>query len=257
MTTKQIAVPAAHSSGQFSDKPEQQRSDAKRIVKRMTRRSWWWCTGTEAGSRSVLAPAFRGIDDPAGLKYRKGRPGDVWILHRKDIFDGPVEEEWYKVIAGVAGRFADRGIFRVTGHVPEIHSDLTILVSHWLTEGRPEGKHEPFAAGNQELADKLTQVGVEYGRGSAKCFYGGDQNIPEVMGLLLDAPFLSMAQTLDKVQNTGHGAIDCMAVYKGDLKVQALDFNVLDDSEFPLHTDHYLCEGLWGVQLPHKHRHSR
>jgi hypothetical protein len=256
-TQSQVEVPAAHSSGQFSDKPTQQTSDAWRLTRRMVHRKWWWLTGTEAGSRSVLDIAFRKYDGPAGLHFRKAPTGDVWTMYRRNIFDGPVEQQFYKVIDGIAGKFADRGIFRVTGHAPEIDCDLTILVSHWLTEGRPVGKHQPFRASNEKLADKLTQVGVEFGRGSAKCFYDGDQNIPEQQGLLLDAPFLSAAKELDKVQNTGHGPIDCMAVYAEDVRVEPLDFNVLDDTEFPLKTDHWLCEGLWGVKLPHKHRANR
>jgi hypothetical protein len=251
-----VRLDVAHSSGQFSDTQPQQTADAKRLAARAEKRGWRWLTGTEAGPQSVLGKALATVDQDHGLRFRKGRAGDVWVCHRRDLFEGPVEEEWYKVVDGVAGRFADRGVLRVTGHSPLVQSDLTVLVSHYLTEGRPGGDaaHRRFLRDNTRIAAKVGEVGREFGRGTDLCFYGGDQNIPDrEFDTFLGAPFTSLADELGDWQDTGHGSIDVIASYNGDGRVRGASFDVLDDSEFALASDHFLCEGSFEVRAP-RHR---
>lgn len=248
--TNQVVFSAAHSSGQFSDTETQQRSDAHRLCRRMKERKWEWLTGTEGGSLSVLPPAFRGIDQEFGLRFRKGKTGDVWLMHRLDLFSGEVEQEWYKVLDGVAGQFADRGVFRVTGHCPMLDSDLTILVSHFLTDGDPSSSVHPHLEGNRKIAHKIGELGKLYGAHRDLVFYGGDQNIQDRRtDTFLGAPFTSLADELKRWQNTGHGAIDVMASYNADHRVQGVTWMVFDDSEFRLSSDHWLCEGSWAVRV--------
>jgi len=243
----------AHSSGQFSDSPEQQRVDAHRICRRVHNTQALWCTGTEAGSRSVLKPTFLDIDQDHGLQFVKGKTGDVWTLYRLDLFDGQVEHEWYKVVDGHGGKggFADRGILRVTGDSPLFGANGTILCAHLVTHGHPDAVDttEKRRLGfNKEIMAKAAELGKEFGKGRNLVFYGGDQNIPEQKGLLLGAPFTSLATELDKIQNTGHGPIDCISSYNHDGRVFGVDFDVLDDHEFRLSTDHWYCEGVFGLK---------
>jgi len=245
----------AHSSGQFSDLPEQQRVDAHRILRRVHNTQALWCTGTEAGSNSVLKPTFLEIDQDHGLRFVKGKTGDVWTLYRLDLFDGKADVEWYKVVDGHGGKgaFADRGILRVTGYSPLFKADGTILCAHLVTHGQPDAvtQSEKRRLGyNEQIMAKAAELGKEFGAGRNLVFYGGDQNVPERKGLLLGAPFTSLATELDKVQNTGHGPIDCIASYNKDGRISGVDFDVLDDHEFRLNTDHFYCEGVFALKEP-------
>lgn len=248
-----VRLPVGHSSGQFSDTERQQTSDAGKICAFAEARGWRWFTGTEAGSQSVLGSAIAAIDQDHGLRFRKGRTGDVWVTHRRDLFEGPVEEEWYKVIDGVAGQFADRGVLRVTGHAPEVGSDLTVLVSHYLTAKSAQRTH--LLRGNQRIANKIGDLGREFGRGRALCFYGGDQNLQDrQVDTFLGGPFTSLADETRDWQSTGHGDIDVIASYNGDARVTGKEFTVFDDSEFPFHSDHFVCEGVFEVRPPRARR---
>lgn len=242
-----VLIKAAHSSGQFSDTPDQQRTDARRLARRMDARNWRFLTGTEAGPQSVLTDAWRDIDQDFGVRYHKGRSGDAWLVTQRDLFHGSYEVEWHKVLDGVRGRYADRGFLRVTGHCPLVHSELTILSSHWLTDDTDH--HSKNGPGNRRLADALQRIGREFGQGRNLVFVGLDANRQERErgGVVLDAPFTSLAHELHKIQNTGHGSIDAMCSANADHRVRGNDFDVFDDSEFPLKTDHYLCEGSWHV----------
>jgi hypothetical protein len=58
----------------------------------------------------------------------------------------------------------------------------------------------------------------------------------------------SLADELKAWQNTGHGSIDVIASYDQDGRVKGKYWRVLDDSEFKLNTDHWLCEGGYEVR---------
>lgn len=244
-----VLLKGAHSSAQFSDTPDQQRLDARRLARRMDARNWHFLTGTEAGSKSVIDDAWRDVDQNFGLRFHKGRTGDVWIVTQRDLFHGSYEVEWHKVLDGVAGRYADRGFLRVTGHCPLVNSELTILSSHWLTDDTDH--HMKNGPGNRRLADALERIGRKHAQGKALCFVGLDANRSERErgGVVLNAPFTSLAHELHKIQNTGHGAIDALCSANADHRVRGNDFDVFDDSEFRLASDHWLCEGSWHVAV--------
>ena len=239
----------AHSSGQFSDSPQRQVDDAKRLTAAMLLRRWHWLTGTEGGPRSQLPVAFKDLDDPAGLKFRQGVTGDVWVLHRKDLFTGKVETRFHKVVDGVAGQFGDRGVLRVTGQCPATNSKLTILVAHYVTSGQPNrlGTRSEW---NQKIADKVGALGTKYGQGRALVFYGGDQNTDDrKFDTFRGAPFTSLQDELGRYEPTtpDHGRIDVIASYDHDTRVKGLSVLVLDDSGLYLDTDHFLIEGEFNV----------
>lgn len=245
-----VVLRGGHSSGQFSDTEKQQTADAHRLAKKMRDLELHFLTGTEAGSKSVLAEAWRGIDQKFGLQFRKGRSGDQWLVHRIDLFEGKVTQEWHKILDGVSGKFADRGYVTAGGHSPLVGSDLTIMASHWLTD--PTDHNRPDGPGNARLSAAATVLGREYGKKHDLCFLGLDANRSEREpgGLVLDAPFISLAQDTGKILNTGHGAIDGLCRYENDRRVHGLTWDVLDDSEFRLASDHYFCYGSWEVRIP-------
>lgn len=225
----------AHASGQYSDAEKHQVSDAHTLVAEMRARGWQWLTGTEAGSQSVLAPAFRRIAEEHGLKFRKGSTGDVWMLHPVHLFDEPPEVQWVKTLDGVAGQFADRGVLRVTGDCPLTRSDLTVLTAHYLTHDDPR---------NEEIADTVGQLARAYGKGRALVFYGGDQNInDQKYDTFMGNPMTSLQDELGKHPGSGHGPIDVLATYNHDARVRAVDVTAFDDKEIHLFSDHYIVEG--------------
>lgn len=237
-----------HSSGQFSDRPDQQNQDAARLVSRFESSGRDWLTGTEAGSKSVLDTAFKNTVHHSELRFIKNKTSDVWILVSKDLFTGPIDVEWHKVI-DATHEFGPRGFLRASGACPRVGSEVTILVAHWLTD--PDDFGQANGPRNKKMADELTRLGHQFGKKRNLVFYGGDNNRTEREpgGILSTSPFTSLATELDNIQNTGHGAIDCMASYNADHRVSGKSWNVLDDSEFPLHTDHYYCEGSWRVLI--------
>src|SRR6478752_5022464 len=124
--TKGVVVRCAHSSGQRTDTTAQQTYDVMRLITRMKKRQWRWLTGTEAvNSQSHLAAAWKDRAKVNGLSFHQG--SDVWIVHRQDLFDGPVDTEWVEVVPGQAKKWEPRGVLRVTGHCPMVGADLTIL----------------------------------------------------------------------------------------------------------------------------------
>jgi hypothetical protein len=250
-----LLLKAAHSSGQFSDSDAQQHNDAERLVRRMGQRQWRWLTGTEAGSQSSLDVAFRGIDDESGLKFHKDPAADVWALVRKDLFQkGSVEQQFYKVIDAAAGLFGNRGVFRLSGRCSLVGADLTILVGHYLTaEGAKQSHH---LDGNKRIAAKIGDLAREYGKGRDLVFYGGDQNEQDrKVDTFHGQPMTSLADELKRWKDTGHGSIDVMASYNQDKRVTGKSWMVFDDEEFALHTDHWLCEGSWNVEMHVGHSH--
>jgi hypothetical protein len=243
-----VILRAGFSGGQFSDSEFAQESDAKRLAKRMALKEWKFLIGTEAGERSVLGDAWRAVDQDYGLSYHQADVSDVWIVTRADFFQGPVEKEWYKVLDAGSGH-GERGYLRVTGRCDFVDSDLTILASHWLTKEDDGGTLD--GPGNRKMADALTKISEPFWYGRSLCFLGLDANRSERTedGIVLDAPFTSLATELDAIQNTGRGPIDALLSANADARVTGQSWEVFDDSEFFLSSDHYLCEGSWRIRF--------
>ena len=119
---------------------------------------------------------------------------------------------------------------------------------HLYTHGRKHGDS------NYELNVQATWNIEKWLRNAARGtdlgFVNGDWNIVDrSMDVALGRNFTSMADKLKAWQNTGHGSIDAMCSYDHDGRVQAHHFNVLDDTELKLFTDHFLCHGTWKIRL--------
>lgn len=230
-----------HVSMQFSDSPAQMESDAGRIFARAKKRGVRWVTGTESGPgsgplRSLLTKAAKAN----GYRFWMHPAQDSWIAVDEDLIAGGWSTHYQKVIDGKAGQFSDKGVLAVAFNTRRA-GRITVMAGHYLL------KHDPR---NAVLAKAIGEYAVKAGRGSALVFYGGDQNmVDRTEDSFYGQPLTSLADELRTWPNTGHGPIDVIASYDGDGRVQGTYFRALDDTEFPLHTDHWAIEGGYRVRL--------
>jgi len=242
-----ITLRAMHCSMQFSDSTKHKKEDAKKIMARAANRKVAWVTGTEAG-------AGRSMDLRAALEkesqvnnYRFMVRSDTWIAVDRDVIVPQSYSEGYiKVTDAVAGVHSAEGISWVQFTHPDL-GVISIGASHYMTKGRKPG--DPYYQQNMKLTRAIGSWGKEHGAGGKLAFYGADANIPDrTDDVFLGAPFTTLADELKDWQNTGHGSIDIIASYDADGRVKGKSWNVLDDKELFLNTDHFACEGAFTVR---------
>jgi hypothetical protein len=244
-------VHAMHCSMQFSDNTAQKKADAKKIFDRAGTRKVHWLTGTEAGlgASADLRAALQSNADTHG--YRFTVQSDVWIAVRKDLITkSSWDQGWIKTLESSTGsqKFSDRGLIWVQFDSKELGT-VSVGASHYMTHGRRPG--DEYYQANIRHAQAIGRWGKEHGAGRKICFYGGDTNISDKeQDVFRGAPFTTLADELKNHQSTGHGPIDVIASYDADKRVKGKYWRVLDDSEFKLNTDHWLCEGGFEVGKP-------
>lgn len=273
-----------HASLQFGDSDKHHTQDLEKIFSHGIDRRWAWITGTEAGPgsgntgeeiiRIARDAGYRPHVPEVHGKDEAGRT-DCWLAVREDLIDSDWRTNFKLAIPGSAKLYADLG--REPDSFPrwgpkglvsafwksDLLGPVNLGVGHYLTEAR--SPHTGDVKGidhwewNQKLAKVIANWGREVGKGRALAFYNGDQNMADSKNnepqgdTFMGGPFTSLADELKKWQNTGHGPIDVMASYNQDSRVQGRDFVVLDDKEFFLNMDHFLCEGTYQVEpLPTK-----
>jgi len=241
-------VRVGHTSMQFSDSGAQKKSDAKRIFARAVQRKLSWLTGTEAGM-GHSADLRRALKKEAeNTDYRFTVASDVWIAVRKDLI---LPKTWKRgfiqtLEANTGSKtFSDRGICWAQFETARL-GQVSVGVAHYMTDGRKPG--DEYYNANTKLTRAIGEWGKIHGKGKAICFFHGDANIPDRdMDVFRGQPFTTLADELKRWQNTGHGPIDFIASYDADGRVKGKAWNVLDDKEFHLFTDHFACEGTYEV----------
>lgn len=247
---RKVRIDVAHASMQFSDTLEQKDADTEKIFARAEKRGLRWITGTEAG-QADLRGSLRAAAERHG--YRLYVKGDCWIaVEKKHIKKGSWKTFWRKVIDGVAKRWTDKGVVAVTVEFDDI-GVTTIIAAHYLTKGRPDAKDPEYRQNlerNRQLAQAIGEYARQVGKGKAKVFYGGDQNIVDRdADTFLGEPLTSLWDELKRWENTGHGNIDVIASYDADGRVVGVYMRALDDSEFRLFSDHFYTEGGFDVEV--------
>ena len=237
-----------HVSMQFSDNTKQKQSDAQRIFERASKRHVAWVTGTEAGlgAAADLRKALKEQATRSG--YRFFAKSDLWVAVSKLLITkGSWDEGFIMTLPGNAGsqKHDARGLLWV-----EFKSDtfgvVSVGVGHYMTHGQKPS--DEYYNANTKMTRAIAEWGKEHGKGRKLAFYAGDQNIQDRENdTFRGAPFTSLADELKDWQNTGHGAIDVIASYNADTRVKGKYWRVLDDKEFKLNTDHWLCEGGFEV----------
>lgn len=246
-----MTVVAGHISMEFKDSAKQVRSDFSKVFKKARDDGWWFVTGTEMGDNDY---AQIGKEEAAERNFRFAftGAGDSWVAVDEDRIDGDWSTSWVKCVDASQGqgKHTHKGVFGVHFRNDLLGKMVHIATAHYLTKGRPVSNPEYNVnlKWNQKIADGIGDFANKY---EGLLFYGGDQNIPdkEYDTFLGRAPFKSLGDDLKKWPGTGHGAIDVLARCTKNGGVKAKKWNVLDDSEFPLNTDHWLCVGAWTVAV--------
>ena len=234
---------AQHTSLQFSDSEEQMTSDVDKIFKRGKQ----ILSGTEASDNPLTA-----LLHAAAKKYgyRLFKPRGEWLAVKRSLAgaDSLWRTGFIPVIESFEGegKHSDRGVSWASFTVPDL-GRITMGVSHYLTHGRKPG--DPNFALNRRLAQAIGAWAGDKGKGTALVFYSGDQNkVDRLDDTFLGAPLTSAWDELKRYENTGHGNLDVIASYDGDGRIRAKAIRALDDTEFPLYTDHFLVEATYKVR---------
>lgn len=232
-----------HTPLQFSDNAAQKAADVDKIFKRGKHH----LSGTESAefplTDLVVAAAKK-------YGYRLHTARGVWVAVQENLLapNSRVQRGYVNVIESFegAGKHTDRGIVWLT-YQHKTLGKITIGCAHYLTNGRKPG--DPNFTLNRRLAEAIGVWAVEKGKGKGLVFYSGDQNIVDrTEDTFFGSPLTSAWDEIGKYENTGHGNIDVVASYDEDNRVTAKSITALDDTEFPLHADHFLVDAVYTVK---------
>lgn len=250
-----IPLRVQHNSLQFSDSPKQQEHDVQRIFVQGQR--WPIKTGTEAGPVDV-GKGGGGKNNRALLEEFADRfnhainfGGDSWVAVDRAIIHPRTLERGDLFLASndlMESAGSDRimpwlAFDHIDPRVGRIYQGSVHYPKKGATPGSPN--HRVNLMCSTLIGQWLATVAVGKNLG----FVNGDFNMNDrVLDVALGRNFTTMADELQRWQNTGHGPIDGLASYDGDGRVSAHRYEVLDDSEFHLFSDHYTCRGTWEIE---------
>jgi hypothetical protein len=241
-------VHVMHCSMQFSDNTAQKKADARKIFDRAKTRKVAWITGTEAGMGASADLRKALVEEAKAHGYKFIVHSDVWVAVSKELITkGSWDDGWIKTLASSTGsqKFSERGLLWVQFDNKTLGT-ISVGCSHYMTHGQKPS--DEYYQANTKVAKVIGDWARKHGAGRKLAFYGGDQNIQDRENdTFRGSPMTSLADELKKWQSTGHGAIDVIASYDHDGRVKGKYWRVLDDKEFPLNTDHWLCEGGFEV----------
>jgi hypothetical protein len=257
-----FALRMQHTSLQFSDKAAQQTHDVHAIFEEG--KDFPIKTGTEAftgNGRNQNRPLL--IEAAKEYGYIINFAGDSWVAVDRDIVSkGSAGKDDIFLISNDTQQVS-RGTDRIMPTISFLHTTpgvgrIHVGGVHYPTHGAKPG--DPNHAMNVKCAEKIAAWMSRVGKGSDLAFVNGDFNMQDrTLDFALGHNFTSMADELNAWQSTGHGPIDGMCSYDHDGRVKAKRWNVLDDKEFFLFSDHFMCRGVWEITLKkevaHDHAH--
>lgn len=248
MASVQLRV--QHNSLQFSDPRPQQRHDVKKIFE--TGGRFPIKTGTEASlgkgndNREFLKEFAEKFDHVINFG------SDCWVAVDKTIIH-PKSVEMGDLFLADARTMKTPGGDRVMpwigfDHVDERVGRIYQGAVHYPLKGAKKGS--PNYMVNTMSTLKIGEWLAKVAAGRNIGFVNGDFNMNDrILDVALGQKFTSMADELNRHQNTGHGPIDGICSYDRDGRVSPRWFNVLDDEEFHLYSDHYTCRGSWDINV--------
>lgn len=234
---------------QFGDSREQQRHDVLKIFGMGT--DYPIKTGTEAGPETHYHNFIRYTGkefnhavhmvrgnwiaiDREIMKRGSLKRGSVFVAKTSEVY-GPGHDNMFATVE--------------FDHVDDRIGHVSVAATHYATKGRLKG--DPNYEINKRYAKKLTSWVKEAGAGSDIAFIQGDFNMLDSdpkQDWSFGGNWTSMADELKAWKNTGHGPIDGFASYDKDGRVKAKSFDVLNDKEFKLFSDHFIVRGEWEIQ---------
>lgn len=238
-----------HTSLQFSDTREQQRKDVEKLFAKG--KSFPIKTGTESGTDNPLREfvEYYAAKNDHKLVTRQGN----WVaVDNAIIKKGSARAGHVFVVSNdrLTGHQADRE-FPTLGftHVDPRMGRINVAGFHYSTKGQTQGA--PNWDTNKLYAQEIAKWMRKVAKGQAIAIGAGDFNMIdslEKQDWAFGGPFTSMADELGKHKNSGHGPIDGFISFDKDGRVKAKKFEVLDDGDLQLFSDHYMCRGTWTVR---------
>lgn len=246
MTPNTTLLKVQHTSLQFSDGPAQQEADVKTLFE--TGHAFPIKTCTEAGPETDYYDLLQEYAHMYQHRIHIMR-SNVVIVDKEIIKRGSwrTDEIMVEPTGNVAGPGHDSAFPVVTfDHADARMGTISYAALHYPTHGWRPG--DPNIWVNKKYAKYVAREARKLGKGQDLFFGAGDFNMPDrKLDWFFGRPLTSMADELNRHQNSGHGDIDGFFSYNRDGRVKAKWFNVLDDNELPMFIDHYACRGAWEI----------
>lgn len=241
-----------HTSLQFSDNRRQQEKDIESLFQKGI--SHPVKTGTEAGPSPVDKNANRHILRFYAKEYNHEIhfSADNWIAISRDIIEpGTLVRSSVFVMdnARTAGSGFDRKMPTLQfDHVNPRVGGLAFGSVHYNTRGRKPGDANFWV--NRTYAQQIDAWMKRVARAGDIPLLAGDFNMSDNKSdWAFGKDWTSMGDELKKHPKTGHGDIDGFASYDKSGRVKAKGFKVLRDKAMFMHTDHFVCRGVWEIRL--------
>ena len=237
------------SSLQYSDSAEQQLEDVRTLFTKG--KQFPIKVGTEAGLETnsydhlkEFAKEFNHVIhirksnwiamDRKIIQRGSTKKGSVFVAENDDVF-GPGHDSEFATLA--------------FNHADPRMGRISIAGVHYPTRGKtPRDPNHKYTDMYARRVNEWMRVASKRG---AISFVGGDFNMHDRkpdQDWAHGGNFTSIADDLEKWQNTGHGPIDGFCSWDYDRRVSAKRWNVLDDSELKMHSDHYIGRATWNVR---------
>ncbi len=237
-----------HTSLQVQDSPEKKFKDIRDLFVEGV--SFPIKTGTEGGEFPAKdhLRMFAGLHNHV-IHFARGN----WIaVDRKILKKGSVQKGSLFIQDNDdfgAGGGHDRVLCTLEfDHINPGVGHIVLGAIHYGTKGRTP--KDPNWESNKLAAKRIARWMRKEGAGRDLVFLNGDFNMNDAdpkQDWAFGGPFTSMADELNRHENTGHGPIDGFCSYDLDRRVKAKHFNVLNDKEMFQYSDHYVCRGVWEV----------
>jgi hypothetical protein len=249
---KTLKLRMQHCSLQFKDTPKQQEHDIKFLFEKGV--AFPIKSGTEAGLDRTGANANRDLLMKYANKWNHiiHFARDNWIAVDRDIIQtGTVERGEVFVVSSekTKGRGHDSVMATFAfDHKYAPVGRVNVGAVHYPTQGREP--RDPNWKWNKLYSEEIAKWMEEVAKGKALAFVNGDFNMNDkTSDWAFGNGFTSMADELKSWEGSGHGPIDGFCSYDRDGRVSAFKFDVLDDREAFLFTDHYVCRGVWKIKV--------
>ena len=238
-----------HTSLQFSDTPEQQEKDVKKLFEKG--QSFPIKTGTESGSDNAL---FELVEFYAKkFDHILNRAQGNWVAVDRSIIKKRSQRRGHVFVVDndkLVGRQNHRDFPWIQfEHVKPGVGVIAVAGFHYSTRGRLP--MDPNHDTNKLYAEKIARWMEEFAKGSRIALGAGDFNMIDKVrnqDWAFGHGFTSMGDELKRYPNTGHGPIDGFVSWDHDGRVKAKKLVVLDDSEMHMHTDHFVLRGTWSIR---------
>lgn len=259
MTANTVDVLLQHTSMQFSDTHQAHQDDADKVFDIASRRNVWIATGTESGDTKRNHDLHDLLKVSAHDHYFDIflQPHGEWVAFNKKFFEYFRSEYMGPFIPGThgltpaQGAHSPRGV--TVGSAQPTKADLGTVsmgVAHYLT-----ARSIVKSGSNLPLVKGIAAYGHKYGNKSGIAFFNADANMnDDRVDVFMGKPFTTIADELHKHPAT-HGisthrgtAIDIIASYDPDGRVRGKSYEVYDDSDIKLHTDHFMLHALYSIR---------